>query len=182
MSERRTGHRHPDDTTSGLRDGPPGPRGRWFRRFGYAALTGVCVLAAFDLLGPRTDIVTAQGGGFTLSVKYPQVARSGQPAPLHLQITQDGGLGKTITLRLCDEFFNDLDFQNWYPNPAAETSVPPWIVYEFDTPTTGGDTLELSLDARVAPGQFGETDDCEIAILDDDKPVTKMSFTVWRMP
>ncbi len=84
-------------------------------------------------------------------------------------------------MRFCDEFFNDLDFQNWYPNPAAETTVPPWIIYEFDPPPSGT-TLEISLDARVSPGQFGETDDCQVSVLVEDEAVVSASFTSWRMP
>lgn len=170
-----------DDTTSGLRDTPPRRRGRWFRRAGVGLLVLVVVLAGFDLLGPRRGDVTARSGGYTLTVEYPQVTRAGQPAPLHVTIDATAGFGDTVQVRFCDEFFNDLDFQNWYPNPSAETTVPPWIIYELDPPPSGT-TLEMSLDARVSPGQFGETDDCQVSVLVQDEPVVSASFTSWRMP
>jgi hypothetical protein len=55
------------------------------------------------------------------------------------------------------------------------------VLYEFDPPPAA-ETLEISLDARTAPGQFGEVDDCEVVLLEDDTAVVSTSFTVWRMP
>jgi hypothetical protein len=173
--------REDDATTSGLRDTPPRSRGRWARRAGVGLLVLVVVLAGLDLLGPRRGDVTAEGGGYTIAVEYPQVTRAGQPAPLHVTVEAAAGFGDTVQVRFCDELFDDLDFQNWYPNPAAETTQPPWIVYEFDPPPSGS-TLEISLDARVSPGQFGETDDCRVSLLEKDEEVVSASFTSWRMP
>ncbi|MCD6641013.1 MAG: hypothetical protein LT071_14010 [Nocardioides sp.] len=170
-----------DHTTADVVDSPPGKVTRWMRRAGITLLGLIVVAAALDLLGPRTGEVEESAGPWTLAVSYPSVTRAGQPVPLHLSITSDTGFGDTVQLSLCDEFFNDLDFQNWYPNPAAETNQPPRIVYEFDPPPSG-DTLEISLDARTAPGQFGELDDCEVAVLVDDEPVVSTSFTAWRLP
>lgn len=170
-----------DETTADLRESPPRTRSRWARRTGTGLLMLVVVLAGLDLLGPRTGDTAAAGGGYNLRIEYPRITRSGQPAPLHITVEALAGFGDTLQMRLCDEFFNDLDFQAWYPSPAAETTEPPWIVYEFDPPPTGT-SLEISLDARIAPGQFGETDDCQVSVLVDDEPVVTDSFTVWRMP
>jgi hypothetical protein len=170
-----------DETTSDLSDRPRGRRGRWLRRAGVGLLVLIVVAAIFDLLGPRSGELTEEAGGYTLAVQYPQIARAGEPAPLHLSVEASAGFEKVVQLRLCDELFDDLDFQNWYPNPSAETTVPDWIVYEFDPPPSGT-TLEVSLDARVAPGQFGETDDCEVSVLVEDEPVVSATFTTWRMP
>ncbi|WP_051204105.1 hypothetical protein [Nocardioides sp. CF8] len=170
-----------DETTSELWTTPPGRRAVWARRAGAGFLLLIVVLAGLDLLGPRTGETSAEADGYELRVQFPQVTRAGQPAPLHITVEALGGLGDTVQLRLCDELFDDLDFQNWYPNPAAETSQPPWVIYEFDPPPTG-DVLEISLDARVAPGRFGAIDDCGLSVLVDDQPVVGASFTVWRMP
>lgn len=172
---------HADSTLADLRESPPRAAGRWFRRLGVLTLALILAAAALDLLGPREADVTVHQGGYHLTVSYPQVTRAGQPAPLHLLVESDLGFGQTVQLRLCDELFDDLDFQSWYPTPAAETATPPWIIYEFDPPPTG-DRLEISLDARAAPGQLGGTDDCEVAVMEADTPVASTSFTVWRMP
>ncbi|WP_310526145.1 hypothetical protein [Nocardioides sp.] len=170
-----------DETISDLRESPPTRRSRWARRTGTGVLMLVVVLAGVGLFGPRVGETVARGAGYNLQIEYPRITRSGQPAPLHITVEALAGFGDTLQMRLCDEFFNDLDFQAWYPSPSAETTAPPWILYEFDPPPTGN-VLEISLDARVAPGQFGETEDCEVSVLVDDEPVVTGSFTVWRMP
>jgi hypothetical protein len=172
---------HPDETTAELRDTPPGPRGRAFRIAGFALLVLVILAAALGLLGPRTEDTTVRAAGYTLTVEYTQFTRAGQPAPLNLRIASSTTLPQVVQVRLCDELFDDLDFQNWYPNPSAESGGPQSILYEFDAPPAG-DTLEVSLDARSAPGQFGEVRDCEVSVLEDDTPILSTTFTSWRMP
>lgn len=170
-----------DETTSELSDAPQSRRGRWSRRAGIGLLTLIVVAAGLDVFGPRTGETSREGGGYTLDVVYPQIARAGEPAPLHLVVSTSSQFGDTIRMRLCDSWFDHLDFQSWYPNPSAETSAPGWIVYEFDAPPTGT-TLDISLDARVAPGQLGGRDRCEIGVLVDDEPVVTADFTTWRAP
>ncbi|PUA80017.1 hypothetical protein [Nocardioides currus] len=173
--------RSTDETTSDLSAAPPTPRHIWTRRAGVGLLVLIVGAAGLDLLGPRTGTTTAHGGGWTLDVRYPQITRDGEPAPLDLRVTTDAAFGDTVTLRLCNEWFDHLDFQAWYPSPSAETAQPGWIVYEFDAPTNG-DTLDVSLDARVAPGQLGGRDGCEISVLDHDEPAVTAGFTMWRIP
>jgi len=144
-------------------------------------LTLIVVAAGLDLFGPRTGELVAEGGGYTLGVVYPQIARAGEPAPLDVIVTTGSQFGDTVQVRFCDSYFDHLDFQSWYPNPSAETSVPGWVVYEFDAPPSGS-TLDISLDARVAPGQLGGRDECEISVLVDDEPVVSAAFTTWRAP
>lgn len=170
-----------DGTTHDVVDGPPGRGSRWARRGGYSAMTLLLVAAGTGLLGPRQASTRASGGGYDLSVEYPQVTRAGQPAPLDIAVKATEGFGKTVQLRLCRGFFTDVDFQSWYPSPSAETSDGSWIVYEFDPPPTE-DTLEISLDGRTAPGQFGSTDSCEVSVLTEDSPVATVRFTGWRLP
>lgn len=171
----------PDETTSDLIDRPPSRSGRWWRRSGLGLLTLILVGAGLDLFGPRTGELVETGGNYTLGVEYPQIARAGEPAPLHVSVTTGSQFGDTVQLRFCDSYFDHLDFQSWYPNPSAETSEPGWIVYEFDAPPSGT-TLDISLDARVAPGQLGGRDECDISILVDDEPVVSAGFTTWRAP
>lgn len=169
-----------DDTTASVTDEPPTTGRRW-RRVGVTALCLLLLAAALGLLGPRTADTSARRGGYLLEVTYPQVIRAGEPAPLHLRITADSGFGDVVEVSLCDEIFDDLDFQNWYPNPSAETASPGVLDYEFDAPVEG-DTLDVSLDARAAPGQFGNVDDCEVAVLDQGVEQAATTFTTWRMP
>lgn len=169
-----------DDTTSDVVARPPSVRARWARRAGYAVLVLLLLAAATNLLGPRRGDVDASGGGYELAVQYPSVTRPGQPAPLRIDVTATDGFGDVVQVRVCQEFFDDHDFQNWFPNPSAETNTGGWVVYEFDPPPSG-DTLRISLDARTAPGVVGELDDCGVEVLEDDQPVVAVTFTVWRL-
>ena len=54
-----------------------------------------------------------------------------------------------ITLAFSKDIFDRFDFQNWYPNPSAETAGPLRLEYEFDPPP--GDLFELTLDG---PGTY----------------------------
>lgn len=169
-----------DSTIDDLPDHPRGTAGSWARRLAVGLLVLVVLAGAVGWLGPRTDEKRASGGGYELAVEYPQITRAGQPAPLHFSVTREGGFDGPVQLALCDEFFDNVDFQSWYPTPSAETGDPASLVYEFDPPRE--DVLEVSLDARTAPGQFGGAEECRIEVLDKDVPVTSVTFTTWRMP
>ena len=170
-----------DATTSDLSDAPPRRPARVGRRAGVAVLALIVLAAAFDVLGPRAGSTTASGGGYALLVEYPQIARAGEPAPLVVTITSDTALPDAVQVRFCATYFEHLDFQSWYPNPSAETSDPDWVVYEFDPPPQGM-TLHIALDARVAPGQLGGRNECEVSVLDQDEPVVTATWTTWRAP
>lgn len=172
--------RRPDATTSELSDAPPRTRSRLGRRVGVGLLIAITAAAGFDALGPRTAETASSGGGYELSLQYPQIARAGEPAPLVLNITADA-FGDSVQLRLCGTYFDHLDFQAWYPSPSAETTEGDWIFYEFDPPPHGR-TLRIALDARVAPGQLGGRDACDVSVLDQGEPVVSVAWTTWRMP
>ena len=174
-------HARDDDTISDLGDAPPRRRTRRLRNAGVGVLVLIVAAAAFDLLGPRTGEASAQGAGYTMSMVFPQIARAGEPAPLRITLKADGGFGDTVQLRICDTWFDHLDFQSWYPNPSAETSTPGWVIYEFDPPPEGS-AMQIRLDARVAPGQLAGRDHCEVSVLEDDRPQVTASFTTWRVP
>ena len=141
----------------------------------------IVLAAAFDVLGPRADDTAVSGGGYALAVEYPLIARAGEPAPLIVTVTAEGAFGDTVQVRFCAGYFEHLDFQSWYPSPSAETSDPEWIVYEFDAPLEGH-ALQIALDARVAPGQLGGRDTCEVSVLERDEPVVTAHWATWRAP
>lgn len=170
-----------DSTTAELAHEPVGHVGRWSGRLGILLLVLLVVAGLTGLFGPRTATKDASGGGYRLEVEYPSIGRAGQPSALHVRVHHPGGFpNETVQLGLCDDLFDALDYQNWYPNPSAETGGSDQIVYEFDRPP--GDTLEVSLDARVGPGELGGKDTCEVAVLDQGQPLVSLEFTSWRLP
>jgi hypothetical protein len=167
-------------TTSDLPSTPRGRLERWWLRVGMLVLALIVLAGAVGLLGPRTGETSAAAAGYHLDVEYPAVTRAGEPAPLHIRVEHAGGFGAMVQLALCEDLFDDLDFQSWYPTPSAETGDTSELVYEFDPPD--GQVFELSLDARAAPGQFGEVEDCTITVLEQGVEVVSVSFNSWRMP
>jgi hypothetical protein len=170
-----------DATTSDLSDAPPRTPARVGRRVGVGVLVMIVLAAGFDVLGPRAADTTARGGGYAVVVEYPQIARAGEPAPLVVSITSDTALTDAVQVQFCSSYFEHLDFQSWYPNPSAEASAPGWVVYEFDPPAQGR-TLRIALDARVAPGQLGGRDACQVSVLDRGDPAVTASWATWRVP
>jgi hypothetical protein len=169
-----------DSTLAGLAETPRGTLGRWAQRCGISAVALLVGAGALGLFGPRTGTTDASAGDYRLHVEHAAITRAGQPAPLNLRIERAGGFSGPVQVSLCDDFFDDLDFQNWYPNPSAEMGTSRGLIYEFDSPP--GPVLEVSLDARTAPGQFGEVQDCRVAVLENDQPVVSAAFDVWVMP
>ena len=170
----------PDATTEDQVDAPRGFRGRLAHRTGLGVVVLIVVGGLAGFLGPRTSTETASAGGWRLTVEHASVTRSGQPAPLHLRVEHPDGFTKPVQIALCDNLFDHLDFQNWYPNPSAETSTPSQLLYEFDPPS--GPVLEVSLDARAAPGQWGGYEHCRATVLVDDTPVVGADFGVRVVP
>jgi hypothetical protein len=171
------------DESSTIADLPTSPRGgleRWLTRAGLLSLALLVLAGAVGLLGPRSGETSAEAAGYRLAVKYPAITRAGAPAPLHVRVEHAAGFDGPIQLALCDDLFDHLDFQNWFPNPSAETGDASRLVYEFDEPE--GDVFEVSLDARTAPGQFGGVEKCGVTVMDDTSELVSVSFRTWRMP
>lgn len=156
-------------------------RGRLGRLVGLGVMLLIPALSFLGIYGPSERTLVESNGAYEMTMTYGSVVRSGEAVPMTISLTRPGGFDRPVTVAFEQRVFDRFDFQNWYPNPSAETSVPNWILYEFDPPTTGS-TLAVSLDARVAPGQLGETDDCEVSVLVEDEPVVSATFTTWRMP
>ncbi|MEI2779377.1 MAG: hypothetical protein V9G19_26150 [Tetrasphaera sp.] len=155
-------------------------RARRLRRIGLALFAVPVIAAAFGLFGPRTDRVQDSVGGYVLALDYPRASRSSIVTPFVLTVTKSGGFGDDpVVVRIDRAFLDHLDFQNWYPNPSAESSDGEQTVYEFDPPA--GDTLRVSLDARTGPNQGFSSRTYAVALRGDDTPVAEVTFrtTFW---
>jgi hypothetical protein len=124
--------------------------------------------------GPvRTTVATPD---YRLSVMHPRMARSGQPVPLRIEVRRPGGFDDSVTLEISRGLLNHADFQNWYPNPSAETGDQSALRYEFDAPP--GDLLAVSLDARMQPNQLASSFDEAVSVLEKDSPMITARFRV----
>jgi len=155
-------------------------RARTARRAGLILLGLIVAAGLSGLLGIRSATVSAQADGYELRVTHPQVTRAGIAIPFHVRVTRPGGFDGPLMLAISEGLLERFDFQNFYPNPSAETASPDYVYYEFDPPP--GDVFELNLDARTAPDQNGSTTVYRTALIVDDAPVTDVSFRVWVVP
>lgn len=155
-------------------------RARNLRRVGIVLLTIMVAFGAVGLLGPKAGDVSSSGGGYQLDVHYAQVTRSGLPAPLSITVRHPGGFPGPITLALDQDLFDRFDFQNWYPNPSAETAGPARLEYEFDPPS--GEAFELTLDVRVGPVQPPSVHRYWVAVVEDGVPVVRVDFRMGVLP
>lgn len=170
----------PADLWSDVADRPESAWSRWARRSFLLLLIGVVVAGLLGYCGPSVGTVSDDGDVVDLTVDYPSVTRAGQPAPLDVRVTREGGFDGPVTLRVCRDLVDLLDFQNWYPNPSAETGDPRRVDYEFDPP--GGDVFEVHLDARSQPGVLFRSVPCALTVLDGDTALASVSFTTRRLP
>jgi hypothetical protein len=167
-------------TLQGLKGAPAARRGRIWRRTALGVLLVIVGLSFFGAYGPSERDVKTVDGDYTLTMEYGSVVRSGQAVPMEIAITRTGGFDGPVTVVFDQVVFDHFDFQNWYPNPSTEIGEEDQVVYEFDPPE--GDTLAISLDARVAPTQWGSRGEYSLFVDVDGTPTAATNYVVWVIP
>jgi len=120
------------------------------------ALLGFVVAGAVGLFGARTGSVTASGGGYRLTVQYPEVIRPGLAIRWELRLSHPGGFDGPVRVDTTLGYFDLFDFNNLQALPSSVTNVGSSAVWVFDPPR--GDVLVVDLDASVSPSvQKGTT-------------------------
>jgi hypothetical protein len=154
-------------------------RARTARRAFMAAVFAVVALALTGMLGVRSRVTTVYGGGYELTVTYAQVSRPGLATPWSMEIRHAGGFDGPITVSTKTSYLDLFDENGFDPEPSTSTATPDAVIWEFEPPD--GDTLGVSLDARVEPGaQWGRAG--ETSVLVDGKPVVTARYKTWVMP
>lgn len=154
-------------------------RARALRRLFMALLIGFLVLGLTGVLGVRTGTTTARGGGYELTVTYGRVTRAGLATPWSLEIRHPGGFDGPVTVATSTKYLDMFDENGFDPQPSSSTANADTVFWEFEPPE--GDTLGVSLDARLEPGvhwgRMGET-----SVLVDGEPVVTARYKTWVMP
>ena len=164
---------------------PDGPdllrsrRARTVRRLFLALLAAVLVFGLAGGLGVRSRMTTARGGGYELTVTYGQVTRPGLATPWSLEIHRPGGFDGPVTVSTNTKYLDLFDENGFDPQPSKSTATPDVVVWEFEPPD--GDTLGVSLDARIEPGaQWGRMG--ETSVLVAGEPVATAKYKTWVLP
>ena len=144
----------------------------------WIALLTLVALVTISELGPAQT--TTASGSWEVSLSHSLVTRAGQPVPLEIEVRRTTPIDTPVILRVCATWFDAMDFQNWYPNPASETRSADTLVYEFDPPQ--GRTLTVAFDGRSAPGALGASLPCTVSVTSGGEEIFATSLTTWRMP
>lgn len=157
----------------------PSRRARTLRRLFMAVLVGVLAVGLAGWLGVRSATATASGQGYELTVTYGQVSRPGLATPWSLEIRHPGGFDGPVTVSTNTEYLDLFDENGFDPQPSKTTATPDEVIWQFEPPD--GDTLGVSLDARIEPGvQWGRTG--ETSVLVDGEPVVTAKYKTWILP
>jgi hypothetical protein len=159
-------------------------RARWGRRLILAILVLFVVLGVVGALGPRDGSKTATQGPWSIEVQYPAIDRAGLVAPFSIEVTRVGGFDGDVTLRVADAFLAALDENGLDPEPVETTAGTAngtaYVDWTF-TPPTGQETLVVSYDARVEPGQRGRVEGF-VEVMPEQGTGPRVDFTTWLLP
>jgi hypothetical protein len=138
-------------------------RARNWRRVGIVALWVFIIAGVSGFLGIQMSTTTATAAGWTLGVHAPRLTRGALDAPITITITREGGFTDKITLRVGRNLLDHLDANLVAPAPSAETGSPAAVDWTFDPPD--GDTLTISIDARMSPSEMPGVDRLRFAVV-----------------
>lgn len=154
-------------------------RARMLRRLFMVVLFGFLAIGMTGHLGVRSRTTTVRGGEYELSVTYGQMSRGGLATPWSLEIHHPGGFDGPITVSADSKYLDMFDENGFEPEPTKTTATPDEVIWEFDPPD--GDTLGISLDARIEPGvQWGK--EGRTSVLVDGEPVVTAKYKTWILP
>ncbi len=154
-------------------------RSRLGRRILLVILALFVLLGASTLLGVHTSTLEASGGGYDLKLVYPAVARPGLAIRWILFVHRAGGFTGPVHVATTSTYFNLFDFNNLDPMPSTSTTSDAVSIWEFDPPV--GDTLRITMDARLEPArQHGSV--ATTSILENDLPVVSIHYRTKVVP
>jgi hypothetical protein len=157
-------------------------RSRFGRRLFFAALSLFLLLGLLDVYGVRSAQKTASDNGYEMTLTYATVSRPGLATPWSLEIRHPGGFDSgLITVAATASYFDGFDENGFDPDPSRSTNDGERDIWQFEPPT--GDTLTISLDARIEPGVQLTKLKGEVAVLGptgDD--AVSVDFSTFVMP
>jgi hypothetical protein len=151
----------------------------WARRVVLAVLALVVVADLLGLLGVHTSTATASRDGYSMSLRYPGVARAGLDIEWQVTVSHPGGFGKELTLGVTGDYFDIFETQGFHPEPSAETRDGHTLYLTFDAPP--GDTFVVYYDAYIQPAsQQGKS--ARVAVIDHGRPAVWIDYRTRLVP
>jgi hypothetical protein len=130
-------------------------------------------------LGPRTSTVSASGGGYTLTVTYPEVTRPGLPVRWEIRVTHPGGFPARITVATTFVYLRHFDISSIQPEPASATADASDLVYGFDPPA--GEVFQVAIDAATQVSEQ-EWPPATTTLVVDGTPAVSVTYSTKVVP
>jgi hypothetical protein len=153
--------------------------GKWGQRIGLAILFVIVVAGAAGLFGVRSRTTTVHANGYSLTVTYPQVARSGLDVPWRARVTYPNPPPKSITIAVSSQYFEMFETQGFYPSPDTQKNDGHFVQFTYQSPPASGMTLEY--DAYIQPAaQIGKR--ATVQVLVNGSVVAQAKIHTWLVP
>jgi hypothetical protein len=151
----------------------------WARRGTLIVLAVAVAVALTGFLGVHTSTADAQRAGYSLSLRYPGVARAGLDIQWQVTVRHPGGFGKELTLAVTGDYFDIFETQGFHPEPSDETRDGHTLYLTFTAPP--GDTFVVYYDAYIQPAsQQGKS--ARVAVLDHGVPAVWLDYRTRLLP
>lgn len=155
-------------------------RARRFRRIGLGILGVVVLAGAFNLLGVRREVVTAEADGYLLEVEYTRVTRPGLASTWAVAVTHPGGFAGPITISTTADYFDRFDFNQFYPEPSTTASRGDVLLLTFEG--IEGERFVLRFDGRATPMFVLDFAKASTGLEVDGREVAHVDYTTVVMP
>jgi hypothetical protein len=151
----------------------------WARRATVTVLALAVAVALTGLLGVHTSTASASRAGYTMSLRYPAVARAGLDVEWQVTVSHPGGFGKELTLAVTGDYFDIFETQGFHPEPSDETRDGHALYLTFQAPP--GDTFVVYYDAYIQPAsQQGRS--ARVALLEEGRPAVWIDYRTRLAP
>ncbi|TNC39067.1 hypothetical protein [Mumia zhuanghuii] len=162
----------PDGSTTGT--------ARWTTRVTLMVLLVVVVAGAAGLFGVRNATATTEDAGWTLSVDYPRLARSGLDTPLSIVVSNPEGVGEEVVVALSQDYLTIFEHQGIFPDPS-DTSTDGEFLYLTVAAAPGATEVRIDFDVYVQPSSQ-EGEQATVFLLDGDERVASTRIRTTLMP
>lgn len=173
------GDRTPRRTTDERYDLRRARTARAARRVALGLLVVFLLAGAVGLFGTTPRSRTGRYGTTTVTVTYPAVSRGGLAVHYQIEVQRPGGFAGPVRLGVTERYLDAFDENGVSPEPSSETVDGALLVWEFDPPA--GDTLTVSLDARVEPDTRWRRRGHAV-LYDGERPVLDLGYTSYFAP
>jgi hypothetical protein len=150
------------------------------RRLAVSLLALVVVVGATGFLGVKARTIRASGGGYAMTLTYPQIARPGLDIPWRLTVHHPGGFSGDITVAVSNRYWDIFEFQGLHPSPSDETATSDFVYLTFSPPQSG-DSFSVSLDTYIQPSsQVGRSATTKLIVA--GQTMAELHYKTWLVP